>query len=270
METWIDGRPGTTISCTDRGLQYGDGLFETISCCNGARWLPWHLERLRAGVQRLQLPFDQFDALRAEIEALAAGQGRCLIKVIVTRGAATRRGYAPDGRERATRIVSRHEWAAVAAVTEPFRVGLSAVRLGSNALLAGLKHLNRLEQVLAQMACDGSGLDEVLMMSATGQLVGGSMSNVFLANETGLITPAITECGVEGVMRRLVLQSALTAGMTVSVRPVSISELNDIEEVFLTNVRLGVQPVDWLNGRTLKSRQYAQQLRLLIDETIDR
>jgi 4-amino-4-deoxychorismate lyase len=267
LETWIDGRPGSMVSCTDRGLQYGDGLFETISCRRGARWLPWHLERLRAGVARLRLPFDDFDALRAEIETLAADQERCLIKAIVTRGAATRRGYAPDGRERATRVVSRYQWPAMLATTDPYRVGLSDVRLGNNALLAGLKHLNRLEQVLAQLACAGSGFDEVLMMSATGQLISGSMSNVFLANATGLFTPAITECGVEGVMRRVVLQSALSAGMTVSVRPVSISELSGVQELFLTNVRLGVQSVDWLNGRTLQSRQYAQQLRRLIDET---
>jgi 4-amino-4-deoxychorismate lyase len=107
----IDGKQGSSIPCTDRGLQYGDGLFETIRCCDGrARWLSFHFERLREGLQRLRLPFEAFDELDAEIQGLASGQARCLIKVIVTRGASTRRGYAPAGDEKPTRIVSRHPW----------------------------------------------------------------------------------------------------------------------------------------------------------------
>jgi 4-amino-4-deoxychorismate lyase len=262
----VDGRQAQSVACTDRGLQYGDGLFETISCIDGRpRWLALHLQRLRSGLTRLRLPFRAFDALQSEICSLAAGQQRCLVKVIVTRGAATRRGYAPGGDEQPTRIVSRHEWPATNSSATAFRVGLSEVRLGLNPMLAGMKHLNRLEQVLAQQACAETGLHEVLMLSATGQLISGSMSNVFLADEQGLVTPELRDCGVEGVMRRVVLDSAASSGIAVRIGPVAASVLAVVREAFVTNVRLEVQSVNWLDGRVLPSDDYARRLRQHID-----
>jgi 4-amino-4-deoxychorismate lyase len=263
----IDGSPGHSIHCEDRGLQYGDGLFETISCRDGqARWLALHLERLQLGCQRLRFSFRDFEPLRAEIGGFAAGQERCLVKVIVTRGAATRRGYAPSGDEQPTRIVSRHEWPEAGPACERgFRVGVSSVALGMNPALAGLKHLNRLEQVLAQMARTEAGLDEVLMLSTAGHVISGSMSNVFFADDSGLFTPELTDCGVAGVMRRLVLQAASRHASSVCVRAVAPFELARVSEAFLTNVRWGVQSVRVLEGRTLPSDAYAQQLRGLID-----
>ena len=265
----VNGRAGYHVDSGDRGLQYGDGLFETIACHDGqARWLELHLERLQQGCERLQLAFRNFEALRAEIGGLAAGQRRCIVKVIVTRGTATRRGYAPAGDELPTRIVSRHDWpAAPAPVASGFRLGVSGVTLGMNPLLAGLKHLNRLEQVLAQMARDQAGLDEVLMVSTAGQVIGGSMSNVFLADDSGLFTPELSACGVAGVMRRLVLQAAATLGQRVCVRAVALSELATVREAFVTNVRWGVQSARMLDGRVLPSDAYARQLCNLIDAT---
>jgi 4-amino-4-deoxychorismate lyase len=264
----IDGKQSASVVCTDRGLQYGDGLFETIGCRNGrARWLELHFERLRNGLARLRLPFDAFDELRADIQALALGHERCLIKAIVTRGAATRRGYAPAGDEKPTRIVSRHPWPAANASADGFRVGISGVRLGCNPLLAGLKHLNRLEQVLAQMACQESGLSEVLMLSTMQHVIGGSMSNVFLANEHGLMTPQLRDCGVEGVMRHVVLRAAADLGLDVQIRAIPLEEVASAHEAFFTNVRLGLQSAHWLDGRRLGRDAFAQRLRRQIDAT---
>jgi 4-amino-4-deoxychorismate lyase len=265
----INGRAAHHVESGDRGLQYGDGLFETIVCRDGeARWLDLHLQRLQQGCERLRLAFRDFEALRAEIGGLAGGQRRCIVKVIVTRGTATRRGYAPAGDELPTRIVSRHDWLDTPAPGPPgFRLGVSGVTLGMNPLLAGLKHLNRLEQVLAQMARDEAGLDEVLMVSTAGRVIGGSMSNVFLADETGLFTPELSACGVAGVMRRLVLQAAATLGQRVCVREVALSELATVREAFVTNVRWGVQSARMLDGRVLPSDAHARQLCNLIDAT---
>jgi 4-amino-4-deoxychorismate lyase len=269
ISSLIDGRAGHSIDSTDRGLQYGDGLFETIACRDGQpRWLALHLQRLQHGCQRLRLAFVDFELLRAEICGFAAGQERCIVKVIVTRGSATRRGYAPAGDERPRRIVSRHDWPDTAAPgPSGFRVGISAVTLGINPLLAGLKHLNRLEQVLAQMARDEAGLDEVLMLSTAGVVISGSMSNVFLADDSGLYTPDLTNCGVAGVMRHLVLQAAATHGVPVRERPVALAELANVREMFVTNVRWGVQSVQSLAGRVLPSDAHARQLRERIDAT---
>jgi 4-amino-4-deoxychorismate lyase len=263
----INGRAGGGIDSADRGLQYGDGLFETISCRDGEpRWLGLHLERLQHGCERLQIAFRDIELLRAEIRTVAAGQQRCIVKVIVTRGTATRRGYAPAGDERPTRIVSRHDWPEPPVRTaDGFRLGISSVPLGTNPLLAGLKHLNRLEQVLAQMQRDAATVDEVLMLSTAGQVIGGSMSNVFLADDQGLFTPELGACGVAGVMRRLVLEAAATLGQPVSVRPVAASELAAAREVFVTNVRWGLQSVRLLDGRALPGDVHARRLRTVID-----
>lgn len=263
----IDGRAADSVDSADRGLQYGDGLFETIACRDGEpRWLALHLQRLRHGCERLRIAFREFDPLAAEIRALAAGQPHCIVKAIVTRGTATRRGYAPAGDENPTRIVSRYDWPPPPArATGGFRLGVSGVTLGINPLLAGLKHLNRLEQVLAQMARDEAGADEVLMFSSAGQLIGGSMSNVFLADDSGLFTPGLQDCGVAGVMRSLVLEAAAGLGMPVQVRAVARGELAGVNEAFVTNVRWGVQSVQLLEGRALPSAALALRLRAMID-----
>ena len=114
------------------------------------------------------------------VAAHAAGQGRCIGKLILTRELAQRRGDRPVGDETPTRILARHEWpvapspAPVSPAMQGFRVAISSVRLGMNPLLAGLKHLNRLEQVLAQSAMRDAPLEEVLMLSSAGQVIGGS------------------------------------------------------------------------------------------------
>jgi 4-amino-4-deoxychorismate lyase len=290
VATLIDGRPGDQVPVTERALHYGDGLFETISCLDGApRWLPRHLQRLRQGCERLRLPFTDYAALSDEVTTLAAAGAtaaaaagaamgsegasthtgaRCLVKVIVSRGAALRRGYGVTGAERPTRIVSRHEWPA-AEPERPLQVSLSSVRLGTNPLLAGLKHLNRLEQVLAQLARP-AGVDEVLMLSSRGEVISGSMSNVFFADDAGLFTPRVDACGVAGVMRGLVLQAskmrrADSVRMGVRVRRVMPAELALVHEAFVTNVRWGIRSIGSLDGRALASDDYAQQLRRWMD-----
>jgi 4-amino-4-deoxychorismate lyase len=268
--TWINGHAADQVASEDRGLQYGDGLFETISCLAGRpRWLALHLQRLRAGCERLQLRFDAFEALGAEITALAAAQERCVIKLILTRGLAKRRGYRPLGDEIPTRILARHDWPAPASPAgQGFRVAISSVRLGMNPLLAGLKHLNRLEQVLAQTAMRDAPLEEVLMLSSAGQVIGGSMSNVFFADDSGLFTPALGDCGVAGIMRQLVCAAGERSGSPVQVRAVEVEELSRLREAFVTNVRWGVQSIAELEGRALPSERHARELRRLIDATL--
>lgn len=268
VTTLINGGPREDVAVGERALQYGDGLFETISCCAGrARWLERHLRRLREGCRRLQLHFDAERALVADIERLAGGQPRCIVKVILSRGVATRRGYRPTGEERATRIVSRHEWREEGGEPQPLRVGLSAVSLGINPRLAGLKHLNRLEQVLAQLD-KPAALDEVLMASTNGELVSGSMSNVFFVDERGLFTPPVDQCGVAGIVRGLILDLLAAPPrpeLRVQLRTLRAADLGQVREAFATNVRWGIRPIGELDGRTLSSDDCARQVRRLID-----
>jgi 4-amino-4-deoxychorismate lyase len=265
--SWVNGQVADTISHQDRGLHYGDGLFETITCLGGRpRWLSLHLERLRRGCERLALRAD-LEVIEREIEVRAAAGGRCILKVIVTRGPAVRRGYRPTGTEHCTRILTRYEWPPDSeCAARGFRVAVSEVRLGINPQLAGLKHLNRLEQVMAQ-AVMPKGLEEVLMLSSAGHVIGGSMSNVFLADQQGLFTPALADCGIAGVMRQRVCAASERNGQPIRVRCVESAELAHVQEVFVTNVRWGVQPVVELNGRTLAGHGWSAVVRGWLNAT---
>jgi 4-amino-4-deoxychorismate lyase len=268
--SWVNGLPSDQVASVDRGLQYGDGLFETITCIDGRPcWLEWHLMRLRRGCERLGIGFHGFEALGAEIAARAEGSGRCILKLILTRGSAVRRGYRPTGDETPTRILSRHAWPAepvtAAGSTADFPVAVSGVRLGINPQLAGLKHLNRLEQVLAQQELRGTAREEALMLSSAGHVIGGSMSNLFLADEAGLSTPSLEDCGVAGVVRELVCAAAARHGSPVRIRRIEAAELRLAHEAFLTNVRWGVRSISELDGRALEQRAHAQVARGWID-----
>jgi len=260
----VNGLPQVTISVHDRGLQYGDGLFETLRCEQGrVRWFDRHLARLAAGCARLGLPAPDGALLLHEAQSLLAGCPRALVKLVLTRGEARARGYRPTGDERATRILTRHPWPA--AIDHEYRLGLSPVRLACNPLLAGLKHLNRLEQVLAQRGAASAGVDEVLMCSSNGAVVSGSMSNLFLVQGANLLTPPLLECGVAGVMRSLVLELAPQLGLSVRVAPLSVEQLAAAPALFVTNVRLGIQDVHWYEGRRLPVDARSPRLQELID-----
>jgi 4-amino-4-deoxychorismate lyase len=260
----VNGVPGELLSIRDRGLHYGDGLFETMRCEHGRlRWFERHLARLALGCERLGLLAPDGALLRAEAQLLAGSAPRALVKVMLTRGVATARGYRPAGDERGTRIVSIHDWPAVS--DEEFRAGLSSVGLGVNPALAGIKHLNRLEQVLAQRAAGQLGLQEVLMATAAGEVVCGSMSNLFAWRDDALHTPPVDQCGVAGIMRSLVLEAAARLGLAVRVAPLPVAALASMRAMFVTNIRLGVQPVHWYEGRRLAVDGRGERLQELID-----
>jgi 4-amino-4-deoxychorismate lyase len=261
----VNGVESAMVDARDRGLHYGDGLFETIACRAGRpRWLEAHLQRLTLGAERLGLQLPDAALLRAELAQLAAGQQRCLLKLIVTRGLATARGYAPTGDEQPTRILSRHAWPEAAPA--PFRVAYSRVPLAENPLLAGIKHLNRLEQVLAQRELAGSALQELLMCTAAGAVVCGSMSNLFLCEEAGLATADLQACGVAGVTRARVLRAAEALGIRVRIGTLTVAEVAAAGGAFLCNVRLGLQPVDWLAGRSVQRDLRLTALERWVDD----
>jgi 4-amino-4-deoxychorismate lyase len=261
----VNGVAGSQVAALDRGLQYGDGLFETVRCEQGRlRWFGRHLARLAAGCERLGIAMPDGALLHSEAAAVADALPRSLVKIIVTRGEARARGYRPRGDEKPTRIVSAHPWPGAPAAE--FRVGRSTATLGANAQLAGIKHLNRLEQVMAQRAAD-PGLHEVLMRSERGEVICGSMSNLFLWQGGELLTPGLDACGVAGIMRGLVLELAPRLGLTVRVAPVSEAQLAAAQTIIVTNVRLGLQPVHWYEGRRLEVWERGAQLQELIDGT---
>ena len=245
MSTWINGRPRTTVDARDRGLQYGDGVFETMRVRRGRiRLLDYHLERLFEGCRRLEIAAPGRRPLERELAACAAQRGDAVLKLIVTRGIGTR-GYRPSGRERCTRIVSLHALPrrAAAALEEPKRVRMCATRLGANPALAGMKTLNRLESVVARGEWRDSRIWEGLMRDAEGNVVCGTMSNLFLRRGSILMTPMLDRCGIAGVMRRWVLAQARSLGLRPLVGRLRWEEFGGAEEAFMTNAVAGIVSV---------------------------
>lgn len=257
----VDGVPTDRLDVSDRGLHYGDGVFETITCEAGQpRWLDSHMRRLAVGCGRLGIDIDEHvDAARAEITAAAARGSRGIVKLIVTRGRAVSRGYAYTGHERTRRIVVRYPWP-TETLPARARVEFSALRLGDQPRLAGIKHLNRLEQVLARREAQERGFDELLLCGTDGRLVSGTMTNVFLVKKGTLVTPKLDRAGVAGVMRALVLGHTRAEGWRVEERDVDLREAYDADEVFMTNVRVGLWSAGEIAGRGLDDFAVASAL----------
>jgi 4-amino-4-deoxychorismate lyase len=248
----VNGRAITQVSALDRGLHYGDGLFETIACTGGqARLVPLHLERLSEGCRRLGIALADTHDIGREIAELASPVPRAVIKVLVTRGAAAARGYALTGTGTATRVTLRYPWPVEnpQLATHGVRVRTATTCLGENPALAGLKHCNRLEQVLARREWTDPSISEALMYSSAGALVSGTMTNVFLVRNSRLQTPRLDRCGVAGVMRRTVLHAAGTAGIGVEECSLQAADVAHAEELFLTNALIGIHPVRELDDR---------------------
>jgi 4-amino-4-deoxychorismate lyase len=248
--TLVDGSPAATVPVDDRGLAYGDGLFETMRAEAGAvPLLARHLARLRRGCAQLGIEAAADEVWRSDLARLALPTGRCAVKLVITRGSGPR-GYRPLTVAAPRRIAS---WSPLAVDrTRGERgvvLGLSAVRLASGGELAGLKHLNRLEQVLAQRAL--ADADEHLMLDPAGAVICGTMTNLFLARDGALVTPALDGCGVRGVARELVIERAAALGISCAERRVERPELDGADELFVCNALVGIWPVRELAGRRL-------------------
>jgi 4-amino-4-deoxychorismate lyase len=266
---WIDGTRVDLLPADDRGLYYGDGLFETILVRAGrARFLEAHLARLSLGCARLDIPFTAMPELRAEI-AIAVSQAPALavLKIIVTRGSATRRGYAPQGTETPRRVLSVWPSAApTAAMTEGgVAMNIATLRLAEQPVLAGIKHLNRLENVLAAAEAAAAGTFDALLLNASGQVISGAMSNVFAVRAGRVVTPRLDRCGVSGVMRAVVLRECVVLGIGASEGRLSLDELLAAEEVFITNARIGVVPVRRLGEHSYRMDLIAHRLKAHIE-----
>lgn len=248
----INGQPATTVDANDRGLLYGDGVFETLAVRHG-RPQCWtaHWQRLRAGCEALAIAAPDEELLYQEAVSLCNSSEQSVLKILVTRGAGGR-GYRPSQPPATpTRIVSRHDWPDFPsrARTEGVKVRLCELRLARQPRLAGIKHLNRLEQVLARLEWDDPEIAEGLLRDDQDRLIEGTMSNLFLVRGGDLITPDLRQCGVAGVVRQLIMEDLCGHGYPVHIQPVDEDQLLQADEVFLCNSLFGIWPV----------RQYEQQ-----------
>jgi 4-amino-4-deoxychorismate lyase len=247
----VDGAPCHEDWALDRGLHYGDGLFETLIARNGViRFEALHRNRLSQGCRRLDIAVDE-DTLWHQARTLAAQHGNAVLKILVTRGTALARGYTPSNAAQARSVLLAYDAPDPTEIPACVRVVTLRECLGENPALAGMKHCNRLEQVLARAQLKTGNAFEGLMGSSSGRLISGTMSNVFLELDGELVTPMLDQCGIAGVMRAVVLREAQRIGMHIRVADLPLAAANSCTAMFLTNARLGVLAVQQLDGRPL-------------------
>ncbi len=252
MAVLVNGRAESAIDSADRGLHYGDGLFETLAVTDGrARFFGWHCERLAEGAARLGMPMPDRDRIREEIAA-AWPQGRGVVKYLLTRGAGER-GYRPPASPRTTRIAIGAGWPArnAALWIAGVRLRRCRTRLGRNPALAGIKHLNRLEQVLARAEWDDADVAEGFMLDDRERVISGTQSNLFARISGQWVTPALGDCGIAGVMRRAFRSWAMASQVAVVERDLPAAEFACATAVILTNALVGAWPVRECEGRAL-------------------
>lgn len=244
MQAWVNGQPADSLALADRGLAYGDGLFETLKVQGGrAVLLERHLARLQEGCQRLKIPCDML-VLRNELLEYMQQLGDGVCKLIVTRGAG-QRGYGlpdPCVPQRILQASAVPQWPA-AHQQQGIQLFACQLRLSEQPLLAGLKHLNRLEQVLARAEWSDPTYAEGVLLDAQDRVVDGVFSNIFIVHKQQLLTPALHRCGVAGVMRAELLERAAAVGIEVLVRDISLQDLLQADEVFTCNSLYGIWPV---------------------------
>jgi 4-amino-4-deoxychorismate lyase len=248
----INGQYGDSISVQDRGLNYGDGIFETIAVVNSQPLL-WkqHLHRLRLGCKRLKIFALNWQQLQSEIATLLVNQSNCVLKILITRGCGGRGYKITESVITPNRILSLHplpqypkSW---------WETGIQArlchTKLAINPALAGIKHTNRLEQILASTEWNDPNIAEGLMQDTNDNWICGTKTNLFLIKDNTLLTPTLYNSGVKGVMRSVVIQQAKLHGIKVIQRNINIVDIKQANNIFVTNSIIGIWPIKKLNGK---------------------
>ena len=256
----VNGQKSTSLSVTDRAFAYGDGLFTTAKIENGkVSLLTQHINRLKNGVQRLNLINIDFTAISDELKQLAQAYNIAVVKVIISAGSGGR-GYSRQGADQPTVVISVFDFPShyITWQKQGVTLGLSEQRLGVNPMMAGMKHLNRLEQVLLRAELDQTHVDDLVVRNIDDDIIETTCANLFCLIDNVLYTPLIEHSGVAGLMRNV----TLALFPQTIIKKIGLSELLSAQEIFICNSVMGIVPVNSLNSQVLainkiKHIQYA-------------
>jgi 4-amino-4-deoxychorismate lyase len=250
----VNGAAIDVIGVRDRGLSYGDGVFRTFPLRDG-KPVMWDRQyaKLMHDCRRLAIECPGSELLDRDLALLGAATPACVAKIIITRGESMR-GYALPHPQAPTRVVTS---GAIPKYPEHYaeqgvQTHLCKLRLSHQPAFAGIKHLNRLENVMARTEWSDTAIAEGLMCDVDDNVICGTMTNLFVVKNGGLFTPVLEKCGVSGVMRDVVIELADRHQIPVRITEISIDELLDADEVFVVNSVIGLWPVAGLNSRVWK------------------
>lgn len=251
LECLLDGEISTLLPTTNRGLNYGDGLFETLVVHNNRpRHWQAHMDRMGAGCERLGLKMPAQSVLLRDVQTVSAGSPYAVVKIILTRNGEAR-GYMPQVNSDSTRIVSAHPMPQ--GLEELARKGIDAhvcnLRLAIQPALGGIKHLNRLEQVLASTELHQYDAAEGILLDRENHVICAISANIFLVKEGRLLTPRLDRCGVRGVIRGQILAAFRHR---CEQRRILLDQFLEADEVFICNSVKGVIPITAIDDQSFE------------------
>ena len=237
----INGAKQSKISIFNRNIQFGDGLFETCVVEN-KKILFWvnHFARLNRGCEQLKISKVSESVWLSDVKKALSlySYNRCAVKLILSRGESLR-GYGFKDDIKPVRAVIVSELQKVT-LNNSFSLEYCHSGYDSNPKLAGIKHCNRLEQILARA---GLKSDEGIMLDENNNVISVTQGNIFAIHGNTLITPKLDICGVEGTRRAVILDLAKLLGIKVKVDTLSVEKLGQADEVFISNSIIGIQSI---------------------------
>ncbi|WOT03798.1 aminodeoxychorismate lyase [Shewanella youngdeokensis] len=268
---WVNGQADAFINPFDRGLAYGDGLFATMRVHKGeVQFIESHFLRLAQGALRLGFQWQPSTSLKQRLLQCAADHPQSCIKILLSRGVGGR-GYMPVTSNPAiNEIISVHPIPDIYANWQQAGINLQTadVLLARQPRLAGIKHCNRLEQVLIKSARLDNTADDWLVLDSQRNIIESSMANLFFHTETGIVTPKLSHAGVAGMMREQVIYKLLEMKFEVSITDFHIDLLPMVKHVFMTNSLLGVVDINKINQQPFKKAAYTSLLKEQLNLTL--
>lgn len=264
----INGKLVNGIAPTNRGFAYGDGVFRTMRLLNGELqdW-PLHYQTLVADCSKIQIVCPSAELLMQEFKYLMASADETdtqfsILKIIITRGEGAR-GYAPPAVSEPTRVLIQSPLPNYAEeiYTDGVALYTCQTRLAHQPLLAGIKHLNRLENVLARAELKDPRFFDGLLRDYDDKVIEAVSGNLFIRKDGVVMTPALDSCGVAGVMRQKILDWYKTQGQSVVVTALTMDDLLNAEAIVIANSVYGVLQVAHIDEQVIATNHWAKELR---------
>ena len=276
MLVLVNGEASSQTSALDRGLLYGQSVFETIAVANSKPCLlGLHLARLSLACNTLDIPID-LEAIKSDLEQVlvrikgdSSLNNRAVIRLTLTMGEGGR-GYLNPSEPDCTRIVSVHHYPdhPTGNWLDGIKLGVASIRLSHQPALAGIKHGNRLEQIIARSQWQ-SDWNEALLLDHNDNVIEATQSNVFIVKGNSLYTPCLELAGVAGVMREYIISKQHNLGLKFESVSLSLKELKEADEVFLSNSVIGVWPVKQLGDHSYSCFKTSRTLlKLMIENEV--
>lgn len=248
----INGEQEQHLLINNRGLAYGDGVFTTAKVVNGkVQFLSAHIERLTNSCNKLNISLPDFNTIIAELTEAARKYKLSVAKIIITAGDGGR-GYSRQGCSTSNVIITFHPFPGhyLSLQQKGIHLGVSTLKIGINPLTAGIKHLNRLEQVLIRQELDNRIEDDLLVLNCLENVIEATAANVFWFKNNIWYSPTLNDSGVEGLMRNHILQNC-SNHCEINLVNAKLSALDSIDAMFICNSVMGVMPVKSFENQIL-------------------